>query len=136
MNMNGVHCQISVMMTAGRASPGVPSQTIGSNPKRETMWLIKPKLASNRYRQSKPTTTGAIMMGMIKTVRRTTIPFIPFSRRNAIRSPKKSSAVTAKTAKMRVTLMELKSAGSCQAQTKFSQPIYLRDSIGVPRDQS
>ena len=32
MNMKGVHCQMSVTMTAGIARPGVPSQILGSKP--------------------------------------------------------------------------------------------------------
>ena len=42
--MKGVHCQMSVMMTAGSARPGVPSQILGWKPAGEHDVIDQPEI--------------------------------------------------------------------------------------------
>ena len=70
MNMNGVHCQTSLMITAMRAPHGSPSNVKSDRPAARHKGVMGPRWVSVSMRNMYATPTGVIISGTRNTTRK------------------------------------------------------------------
>ena len=108
--MKGVHCHTSAMITESKAF--WPSQSTPLKPNSLSHRLMVPTVGWYMYRHIRPTTTGAIIIGKMNSVRRTDMPRRFRSSNNASPTPRIISMVTTQNANLSVTHKLSRNAGS------------------------
>jgi len=113
IKINGVHCQMSAMITL--ISACWPSQSTVGRPRLSSVRLNVPTVGWYMYLHISPTTTGAIIIGRINIVRKTDMPRIFRSNSIARPTPRIISSVTTIAAKRRVTPILSRNASSVKS---------------------
>ena len=106
--MNGVHCQVSTMISDSSASRCCVSHSTRPRPKLSRNEFTTPNCTSSMNFQNRPTTTGESIIGIRKSVVSAPRPLIRREIRNAMVKPSTVCSPTAPTTKISVV-----SARSC-----------------------
>ena len=90
MNMNGIHCQASPIITAVLAPQGITSHEDSSKPNHVTIGANGPLLISVNILNRYAIPTGVIIIGIKNTVLKKLLPLIFLTHSNAKPSPTKN----------------------------------------------
>ncbi|MNV58022.1 hypothetical protein D3C71_1503790 [compost metagenome] len=129
---NGVHCHTSARMTENIAHPGSVSSLDGLNGmcRNPKMVWSGVKSGSRNRRQATPTTTGTIIIGIIKATLNSVFPQTSPFNRSARIIPSTSSAATAPSVNSTLLHSEVKKFLSDSNLEKLSSPVNLMPRSG------